>query len=72
MTHKPGRAMALAVRRHPLTAEARVRAQVSPRGICGGQSDTGTGFPPEFVDFPCPYHSTVTIHIEISLGGGEL
>jgi hypothetical protein len=35
-----GRAMAQAVSRRPLTAEARV----SPRGICGGQNGTGTGF----------------------------
>jgi hypothetical protein len=33
-----GRAMAQAVSRWPLRAEARVRARVSPRGICGGQS----------------------------------
>jgi hypothetical protein len=39
-----GRAMAQAVSRWPLTAEARVRARVDPCGICGGQSGTGAGF----------------------------
>jgi hypothetical protein len=38
--------MAHAVSRRHLTAEAWVRAWVSPCGICGGQSDTGTSFPP--------------------------
>jgi hypothetical protein len=37
-----GSAMAQATR--PLTAEARVRSQVSPCGIFGGQSDTATGY----------------------------
>jgi hypothetical protein len=41
-----GRAMAQAVSRRPLTAEARVRSRVSPCEICGGQSGTGTGFSP--------------------------
>jgi hypothetical protein len=45
-SHGPGRAMAQAVSRRPLTAEAWVRSQVSPCEICGGQSDTGTGFSP--------------------------
>ena len=40
------RAMAQAVSRQPLTAEARVRSQVSACGICGGRSGTGTGFSP--------------------------
>jgi hypothetical protein len=47
-----GRAMAQAVSRRPVTAEARVRSRVSPCRICGGQSGTGTGFFPEY--FGCP------------------
>jgi hypothetical protein len=38
--------MAQAVSRRPLTAEARIRSQFSPCGICSGQSGTGTGFFP--------------------------
>jgi hypothetical protein len=40
------RAMAQVVSRRPLAAEAQIRARVNPCGICGGQSGTGTGFPP--------------------------
>jgi hypothetical protein len=47
-----------AVSRRPLTGEARVRSCVSPCGICGGQSGTGTGFSPNTSVFPCQYHST--------------
>jgi hypothetical protein len=37
-----GRAMAEAVSRRPLTAEARVRSRVGLCGICGGLSGAGT------------------------------
>jgi hypothetical protein len=36
--------MAQAVSRRPVSAEARVRTQVSPCEICSGQSDIGRGF----------------------------
>jgi hypothetical protein len=39
-----GSAMAQAVSRRPLTAESRVRTQINPCEICGGQSVTGTDF----------------------------
>jgi hypothetical protein len=45
---KVGRAMAQAVSRQPLAAETRVRAPVSPCGICGGQSGTETVFSPSY------------------------
>jgi hypothetical protein len=38
-----GRAMAQVVSIRPLTAEARVRARASPRGMCSGQTESGTG-----------------------------
>ena len=38
-------AVAQAVSRRPLTAEARVLSRVSPCGICGGQSGAVTSFP---------------------------
>jgi hypothetical protein len=47
--------MAQVVSSRPLTAEARVRAQVKACGICGGQSGTGTGFSPSSSAFPCQY-----------------
>jgi hypothetical protein len=43
--------MAQAVSRRPLTTEASVRSGVSPCGICGGQSGTGTGFFPRVLRF---------------------
>jgi hypothetical protein len=43
-----GRTVAQAVSYSPVTAEAQVRARVSPCGICGGQSGTGTGFSPSY------------------------
>jgi hypothetical protein len=53
-----GRAMAQAVSRRTPIAEAWVRSWVSPCGICGGQSGTGTGFSPSTSVFPCQFHST--------------
>jgi hypothetical protein len=41
-----------AVTRRPLTAEVRVRDQVNPCGIFGGQSGTVTGFSPSSSAFP--------------------
>jgi hypothetical protein len=56
--HMQGRAMAQAVCLRPLTAEARVRLRVSPCGICGGKSGTGTGYSPSTSVLPCQFHST--------------
>jgi hypothetical protein len=53
-----GYAMAEAISRRPLTAEARIRSRVSPCVICGGQIGTGTGSSPRTSGFPCQFHST--------------
>jgi hypothetical protein len=50
--------MAQAVSRRPPTAAARLRSRVNPRGICGGQSGTGTDFSPSSLVFPCQFYST--------------
>jgi hypothetical protein len=54
--------MTQAVCRQPLNAEAWVYTWVSPCGICGGQSGTGTRFSPSSLDFPCQYHSIMALH----------
>jgi hypothetical protein len=56
--HRHGRAVTQAVSRRLLTAEAQVQYLVSPSGICGGQSGTGTGFSPSTSVFPCQFNST--------------
>jgi hypothetical protein len=53
-----GCAMAQAVSRWSLTAEARVRSQVNPCGICVGKSGTGTCFSPSTLVFPCQFYFT--------------
>jgi hypothetical protein len=50
--------VAQAVSRRSPTAEARVQSRVTPCGICGGQSGTGTGFSHSSSVFPCQFHST--------------
>jgi hypothetical protein len=40
-----------------LTAEARVRPEVSPHDICGRQSGSVTVFSPNTSVSPCQYHS---------------
>jgi hypothetical protein len=50
--------MVQAFSRRPLTAETWVRSRVGTRGICGGQSGTGTGFSPSTSVFSCQFHST--------------
>jgi hypothetical protein len=60
-----GHAMAQAVSRRPLTAEA----QVSLCGICGEQRGTETGFA---LVFPCQYHSTLALHFHIIWGMNKM
>jgi len=51
------------------TAETWVCTWVSPHGMCGGQSRTGTGISPSSLIFTCQYHSTMALHTHISPGG---
>jgi hypothetical protein len=60
-----GRAMAQVVSHWPLIAEARVRARVSPSGICGGQ---GTGFSASSSLFPCQYIIPLSLLKLVSCG----
>jgi hypothetical protein len=62
--------MAQAVSHRPVTVESRVRARVSPRGICGGQNFTGTGFL-RFL-WPCQYNSIMALHIHIVMSSQVL
>jgi len=60
-----GCAMAQAVSNRHLTVEA----QVSPCGICCGQSGIGTGSSPSSLVSPHQYHSLVVLQTHISSAG---
>ena len=49
-------------RRRPLTAQARVESQVSPRDISGVRNATETGFSPRTSFLPCQCHSTIAAY----------
>jgi hypothetical protein len=51
-----------------LSAEARVRALVSPCGVYGEQSGIGTGFSPSSSLFTYQYYTTIALHTYISPG----
>jgi hypothetical protein len=57
--------MAQAVSHWPLNREVLVRAWVSPRRTCDGQSGNVTGFCLSHSVFRCQYHSTMALHIHI-------
>jgi hypothetical protein len=62
VTYAVGHAIAQAVSHRPVAAEARSHVRVSPCGICGGQSGTGTGFEICFLLFIIPqWVSTVIL-----------
>ena len=50
--------MAQAVRRWPLTVEARVRSRVSPFGFVVDKVALGRVFPPSTLVLPCQFHFT--------------
>ena len=62
--HFKTRAMAQAVGRWSIRAEAWVRSQVSLDEICGGQSVTGTGFSPSTSAYPASIIPPV-VHIHL-------
>jgi len=58
MLQYKGRTMTQSVNRRLLTTNARIRSQVSPCGIYGGQSGARTGFYPGIKVVPCQCHCT--------------
>ena len=62
-----GHAIAQAVKCHPVTVQVSVRSQARPCGICGGQSETVTGFSSGSAVFPSQYHSTIAPYSFIHL-----
>jgi hypothetical protein len=65
MVLKVARAMAHAVSRRPVTAEACVRT----RGFYGGQCGTGMGFSSSTSGSSCPYHSILILIYMLLLRG---
>jgi hypothetical protein len=61
--------MTQAVNRRLLTAEARVRTLVRPRGICDRQRGIGSGFYPSPLVSRCQYYFTMAVHTHISSVG---
>jgi hypothetical protein len=66
--------MAQAVSRQPLTAEAQVRALVSPRGICDGQNDTATGLSQSSSVFflPVSFHQDPILIYDLGMKNGHI
>jgi hypothetical protein len=62
-----GRAIAQALNRRAVIAEARVLFPAAPPVVCGGQSGTGTGFSSRTSVFPSQFYSTNTAYCEIYL-----
>jgi hypothetical protein len=54
-------AMAHVVSRWSLNSEARVCARISPRGICGRNSSTGSSLSPSYSAFSCQYNSITAL-----------
>jgi hypothetical protein len=55
--------------RRPVSADAQVESQNSPCGICGGRSGNGTGYSPQYFDFPLSvsfHQCSILIHWCIS------
>jgi hypothetical protein len=50
--------MAQAVSRRLVTAQARFRSWLGPRGVCGRQSGKEAGFSSSTLVFLCQFHST--------------
>jgi hypothetical protein len=58
--------MAKAVKRRPLTVEARIQSQAKACGICSKKIATGTGFFFKYFRFHLQYHTGIpayTVHI---------
>jgi hypothetical protein len=59
--------MVQAVSHWPLITGVQVQSQANPRGICGGQSGTKTGYSPRTSVFPCQHHSTNAVTASLNM-----